>query len=31
MTTADTPLVCWLADCEKDALPLVGGKCASLG
>jgi pyruvate,water dikinase len=25
------PLVCWLADCQKDSLPLVGGKCASLG
>jgi len=25
------PLVCWLQDCRKDSVPLVGGKCASLG
>ena len=25
------PLVCWFEDCRKDAVPLVGGKCASLG
>jgi pyruvate,water dikinase len=29
--SAEAPMVCWLAECEKDALPLVGGKCASLG
>ena len=25
------PVVCWFEDCRKDAVPLVGGKCASLG
>jgi pyruvate, water dikinase len=25
------PLVCWFEECRKDAVPLVGGKCASLG
>jgi pyruvate,water dikinase len=25
------PLVVWFQDCRSDALPLVGGKCASLG
>ena len=25
------PLVCWLEDCRKESVPLVGGKCASLG
>ena len=25
------PLVCWFQDCRKDSVPLVGGKCASLG
>ncbi len=25
------PLVCWLESCRKDSVPLVGGKCASLG
>jgi phenol phosphorylase subunit beta len=25
------PLVVWFQDCRTDALPLVGGKCASLG
>ena len=25
------PLVAWFEDCRKDAVPLVGGKCASLG
>ncbi len=24
-------LICWLEDCRKESLPLVGGKCASLG
>jgi pyruvate,water dikinase len=28
---AAPPLVCWLQDCRKDSVPLVGGKCASLG
>ena len=28
---ASLPLVCWLEDCRNDAVPLVGGKCASLG
>lgn len=25
------PLVCWFQDCNKDSVPLVGGKNASLG
>jgi pyruvate,water dikinase len=25
------PMVLWFQDCRSDALPLVGGKCASLG
>ena len=25
------PLVCWFEDCRKASVPLVGGKCASLG
>jgi pyruvate, water dikinase len=25
------PLVCWFQDCHRDSVPLVGGKCASLG
>ncbi len=25
------PLVCWFEECSKDSVPLVGGKCASLG
>ena len=29
--SAQLPLVCWLQDCRKDSVPLVGGKCASLG
>ncbi|HET9596888.1 MAG TPA: PEP/pyruvate-binding domain-containing protein [Anaeromyxobacteraceae bacterium] len=28
---AAAPMVCWLSECQHDALPLVGGKCASLG
>jgi pyruvate,water dikinase len=28
---ADLPLLCWFEDCRKDAVALVGGKCASLG
>jgi pyruvate,water dikinase len=27
----ELPLVCWLEDCRKDSVALVGGKCASLG
>lgn len=27
----DLPLVCWFEDCRKDSVPLVGGKCSSLG
>ncbi|ABB32330.1 pyruvate phosphate dikinase PEP/pyruvate-binding [Geobacter metallireducens RCH3] len=26
-----TPLVCWFEECRKDSVPLVGGKCSSLG
>src|SRR5512144_2359980 len=29
--TTDKPLVCWFEDCRKDSVPLVGGKCSSLG
>ena len=25
------PMVCWLEECRKDSVPLVGGKCSSLG
>ncbi len=25
------PAVCWLEECRKDSVPLVGGKCSSLG
>jgi len=28
---AQAPLVRWLEDCRRDDVPLVGGKCASLG
>ena len=28
---AIVPLVCWLEDCHKDSVALVGGKCSSLG
>jgi len=27
----DKPLVCWFEECRKDSVPLVGGKCSSLG
>ena len=27
----DQPMVCWLEECDKDSIPLVGGKCSSLG
>jgi len=29
--TAGAPLVCWLEECRKDSVALVGGKCSSLG
>ena len=25
------PLLCWFEECRKDSVPLVGGKCSSLG
>ncbi|MFA6313558.1 MAG: PEP/pyruvate-binding domain-containing protein [Sterolibacterium sp.] len=28
---ADLPLLCWFEECRKDSVPLVGGKCSSLG
>ena len=28
---AELPVVCWLEDCRKDSVSLVGGKCSSLG
>ncbi|HET7527388.1 MAG TPA: PEP/pyruvate-binding domain-containing protein, partial [Burkholderiaceae bacterium] len=28
---ATPPVVSWFEDCRKDSVPLVGGKCASLG
>lgn len=28
---SDLPLVCWFEACRKDSVPLVGGKCSSLG
>lgn len=31
MQPAAKPLVSWLEDCRRDSLPLVGGKCSSLG
>ena len=27
----DLPVVCWFEECRKDSVPLVGGKCSSLG
>ncbi len=29
--SAGPPLVCWFEECRKESVPLVGGKCASLG
>src|ERR1700693_2402722 len=29
--TAGSPLLCWFEECRKDSVPLVGGKCSSLG
>lgn len=29
--TAEIPLICWLEECRKDSVPIVGGKCSSLG
>ena len=28
---ADLPVVCWFEECLKESVPLVGGKCSSLG
>ena len=28
---ADPPVVCWFEECRRDSVPLVGGKCSSLG
>jgi pyruvate,water dikinase len=28
---SNAPLLCWFAECRKESVPLVGGKCASLG
>jgi len=28
---AELPVVCWLEECRKDSVSLVGGKCSSLG
>src|SRR5512144_2901341 len=28
---ATPPVVSWFEDCRKDSVPLVGGKCSSLG
>ncbi len=28
---ARAPVVCWFEECRKDSVPLVGGKCSSLG
>jgi len=30
-TNLDMPMVCWLEECTKESVPLVGGKCSSLG
>ncbi|MCX7175372.1 MAG: phenylphosphate synthase subunit beta [Proteobacteria bacterium] len=29
--SADLPVVCWFEECRRDSVPLVGGKCSSLG
>ncbi len=29
--TTGSPLLCWLEECRKDSVALVGGKCSSLG
>ena len=29
--TTGLPVVCWFEECRKDSVPLVGGKCSSLG
>jgi pyruvate,water dikinase len=29
--SAGPPVVCWLQDCRKESVALVGGKCSSLG
>lgn len=28
---AGPPVLCWFEDCRRESVPLVGGKCASLG
>jgi phenol phosphorylase subunit beta len=28
---AGPPVICWFEECRKDSVPLVGGKCSSLG
>jgi len=28
---AGAPVVCWFEECRRDSVPLVGGKCSSLG
>lgn len=28
---AHPPVVCWFEECRRDSVPLVGGKCSSLG
>lgn len=30
-STQGLPLVCWFEECSNDSVPLVGGKCSSLG
>ncbi|MBE0615278.1 MAG: PEP/pyruvate-binding domain-containing protein [Burkholderiales bacterium] len=30
-TNVGPPAVCWFEECRRDSVPLVGGKCASLG
>ncbi|HUY04253.1 MAG TPA: PEP/pyruvate-binding domain-containing protein [Rhodocyclaceae bacterium] len=31
VSMAAAPLLCWFEECRRDSIPLVGGKCASLG
>ncbi|OIQ96758.1 phosphoenolpyruvate synthase [mine drainage metagenome] len=31
VSMAAAPLLCWFEQCRRDSIPLVGGKCASLG
>jgi len=30
-TATGLPIVCWLEECRRESVPLVGGKCSSLG